>query len=194
MTGIKKGMDLFGVVILGLLTAVGGGALRDVLLGLTPPAMLTDPMYTIISICVSIASFVLLTDRLVMNHRLLLDRILLVTDSLGLGSFTVYGVSVALRASDGGLFLVVFLGVITGVGGGVLRDALAGDMPYIFTKHIYACASIVGALACALLWDVMGSTAAMLIGLVLIVVIRFLAAYFRWDLPRAKISDTNTKS
>ncbi len=186
LTGIKKQMDLFGVMILGLTTAVGGGALRDVLLGIHPPAMLAAPSYTILALCVSLITFILFSIEKLNRLQKLFDRLLFISDSLGLGSFTVYGVSVAIGASDGGLFLVVFLGVITGVGGGVIRDLFADDMPYIFTKHIYACASIAGALACALLWEPLGSAAATLIGLVLVVIIRCLAAHFQWDLPRAK--------
>ena len=186
LTGMKKGMDLFGVAILGLVTAVGGGAMRDVLLGIFPPAMLTTPAYTILSLFVGVVSFILFSNRFIAVHQKLFDGLLFVSDSLGLGSFTVYGVSTALGASDGGLFLVVFLGVITGVGGGVLRDVLAGNMPYIFTKHIYACASLAGALVCALLWPAAGETAATLAGLAVVVCIRCLAAYFQWDLPRAK--------
>lgn len=189
LTGIKKGMDLFGVAILGVVTAVGGGMIRDVLLGITPPAMLTHPMYTFIAAGVSVLAFALCSNRALPAHQRLLDLLLFQTDSLGLGCFTVYGVSVARGASDGGLFLVVFLGVITGVGGGLLRDVFAGNTPYIFTKHIYACASIAGGLACALLWNLTGSAAAMICGMTITVLIRCLASHFRWNLPRARLRE-----
>ena len=186
LTGIKRGMDLFGVMILGVATAVGGGAIRDVLIGITPPAMLTDPSYTLLSAGVSVLMFIVCTSRFFQRMQRPFDQALFVSDSLGLGCFSVYGVRVAYSAQpESGRFLAVFLGGITGVGGGVLRDIFAGNLPYIFTKHIYACASIAGALVCALLWSVTGSAAAMVIGMVLVVLIRCLAAHFEWDLPRA---------
>ena len=82
------------------------------------------------------------------------------------------------------VFLAVFVGVITGVGGGVLRDVLSGNTPYIFVKHFYACASLIGAIFCAVFWPILGSVPAMLIGAIMIVVLRNLAAHYRWSLPR----------
>ena len=107
-------------------------------------------------------------------------------DSLGLGVFTVMGIWNTLAFSpDRSTFLLVFVGVLTGVGGGILRDILAGNTPYILVKHIYACASLVGALSCALLWRRLPEYAAMLIAMSLVLIIRLLAAVFRWNLPRA---------
>ena len=75
--------------------------------------------------------------------------------------------------------------MVTGVGGGVLRDVLAGDTPYIFVKHVYASASLAGALACVVLWPLAGEMAAMLCGSALVVAVRILSAHFRWNLPHA---------
>ena len=79
---------------------------------------------------------------------------------------------------------MLFVAVVTGVGGGVLRDIFAGDRPYIFVKHIYACASLAGAAACMLLWSA-GENLALLTGCALTVVLRLCAAVFRWSLPKA---------
>ena len=104
---------------------------------------------------------------------------------LALGVFTVVGISTAYAAvPESGKFLLIFVGVITGVGGGVMRDVMAGNMPYIFVKHIYACASLAGAFICAYGWEAMGMRNAMVAGMLLVVVIRFLAAYYRWNLPK----------
>ena len=84
-----------------------------------------------------------------------------------------------------GLTDVVYLTIGTGVGGGVLRDVLAGDTPYIFVKHVYASASLAGALACVVLWPLAGEMAAMLCGSALVVAVRILSAHFRWNLPHA---------
>lgn len=187
MTALQKNMDIFGVSILGLTAAAGGGVLRDILIGSFPPAMFRDPTYALVAVCASVVLFIPSVRKFLMTNHNLFDILLLHTDSIGLGVFTVYGVSVAIRASYGSnLFLVVFLGTVTGVGGGLLRDLLAGNTPYIFVKHIYACAAIAGALACALLWNITGETIAMISGSVMVVLIRLLAAHFRWSLPKAR--------
>ena len=186
MTGIKKGMDAFGVVTLGLVTAVGGGIIRDLVLGITPPMTFRNPVYAIAAVCTAlILCFPGVLRQLNRNHRLY-DAVVLVMDSLGLGIFTVVGIQTAGTViSSGSIFLLLFVGVITGVGGGVLRDVLAGDRPYIFVKHIYACASLTGAVLCIFLWPISGS-AAMIAGAGAVVVLRLCAARFRWSLPRPK--------
>lgn len=186
MTALKKNMDIFGVAILGLTTAVGGGAVRDIILGITPPTMFKKPVYAAVAICVSIIVFIPAIRRLLTRNHALYDWMMLVMDSLGLGIFTVMGISTAYSVSaEFNLFLLVFVGVITGVGGGLIRDIMAGNTPYIFVKHIYACASLAGALVCALLWKPSGAAMAMFAGAVVVIIIRFLAAHFKWSLPRA---------
>mgnify|MGYP002740406300 CR=1 FL=1 len=189
MTGLKKNMDIFGVCVLGVTTAVGGGILRDLLLGLTPPATFLDPKYVLMSIVTSLFVFSPVVRRVLFHSRKLYDALMLISDSAGLGIFTVYGARVAIGAGyEENLFLVLFVAVITGVGGGVLRDVLAGDTPYIFVKHFYACASLIGALLCSLAWMPLGSTAATLLGAAAVVALRLCAAYFRWNLPKASPS------
>lgn len=185
--GIKKGMDIFGVSMLGLCTAVGGGVLRDLVLGNTPPLTFQDPVYALTAIAVSILTFLPCVQRAMERHPMLGEKLLGTMDAVGLGVFTAVGVQCAYALSeDYGVFLLVFVGVITGVGGGVLRDVLAGNMPYVFVKHFYACASIIGALLTALLWDLLGADAAMLLGAAAVVVLRLCAAHWRWSLPKAK--------
>ena len=185
IVALKKQMDMLGVAALGLCTAVGGGVIRDMILGNTPPVMFRDPMYSVVAICASIIVFLPPIRRTIENSGALYDKILLLMDSVGLGIFTVIGVRCAYSMNDEyGIFLVTFVGVVTGVGGGVLRDVLAGNPPYIFVKHFYACASIVGAALCAFLWHRTGSTtAAIIAGSASVIVLRLLAAHFRWSLP-----------
>lgn len=160
MVAIKKHMDIFGVMILGLVTAVGGGIIRDLTLGITPPATFRDPIYAAAALITAAIVFLPAVQRLLERHQRTYDIAMLLMDSIGLGIFTVIGVQAAFaQSSSHGIFLLVFVGVITGVGGGVLRDVMAGNMPYIFVKHIYACASLVGALACVLLWRLSGAWA-----------------------------------
>ena len=82
------------------------------------------------------------------------------------------------------VFLLVFLGTITGVGGGLLRDMMASVPPYIFVKHIYACASIIGAVVCVYMNRFVGNVQAMVVSSIVVVLIRYLAAHYRWNLPR----------
>lgn len=186
MTGLQKNMDVFGVCILGLTTAVGGGVLRDVILGNTPPATFQNPIYASVALLTSLILFLPRVRRLLMRDPARFSLALLVMDSVGLGIFTVMGIRIAYaNAAHTTLFLLVFVGVVTGVGGGLLRDVMAGDTPYIFVKHVYASASLAGAMLCALLWGPAGELAATLSGMGVVVLIRFLSAHFRWNLPRA---------
>lgn len=183
---IRKKMDIFGVAVLALTTAVGGGIIRDVILDVTPPATFRDPIYALTAIAVSIIVFLKPVRRYLTGNHAVYQRTMLVMDALGLGIFSVVGVSMAYTAQpDGGAFLAVFVGVLTGVGGGVMRDVMAGDMPYIFVRHIYACASLAGALLCALSWHALGQVPAMVAGAATVVVIRILSATFKWNLPKA---------
>ena len=186
MTALRRQMDLLGVMILGLITAVGGGVLRDLLLGITPPKIFDDPLTVCVALVSSAAAFLPPLRGLLLRSTLLFERLLLWADSLGLAAFTVVGEQIAYsHLPEGSWFAVALLGTITGVGGGVLRDVLAGDTPYIFVKHVYASASLAGALACVVLWPLAGEMAAMLCGSALVVAVRILSAHFRWNLPHA---------
>ncbi len=191
LTGFGKNMDIFGVSILGVTTATGGGMIRDLILGQTPPATFSNPIYVLLSVIASIIVFILGVRHRLANDivnesgRKIYELIMLISDSAGLGIFTVVGVKVAI---DSGFienpFLIIFVAVVTGVGGGVLRDVFAGDRPYIFVKHIYACASIAGAIVCVLMWNIVGQNFSMIAGFAVVTLIRLLAAKFRWSLPK----------
>ena len=187
MIAIKKNMDVFGVMILGLTTAVGGGIIRDLILGLTPPMAFRNPVYALVALATAALVFPVKVRRLFQRFEYFYEHTLMIMDTVGLAIFTVVGVRGAVvRSMDESYFLLLFVGVITGVGGGVLRDVLAGYLPYIFVKHIYACASLAGCVVCVLLWNVAGEAAAMIAGAAVVLVIRFLSAHYRWSLPRAK--------
>ena len=191
LTGFSKNMDIFGVSILGVTTATGGGMIRDLILGQTPPATFSNPIYVLLSVIASIIVFILgvrhrlASDLVNESGRKIYELVMLISDSAGLGIFTVVGAKVAIDAGfAANPFLVIFVAVVTGVGGGVLRDVFAGDRPYIFVKHIYACASIAGAIVCALMWNIVGQNVSMIAGFAVVTLIRLLAARFRWSLPR----------
>lgn len=188
MIGLNKNMDIFGVCILGLATATGGGVIRDLILGLTPPMAFRDPTYAVLALATSAVFFSRRVRRVLMHNQRRYDRLLFWMDTLGLGVFSVAGVELAFsRSGHPTFFLLVFIGTLTGVGGGVLRDLLAQEVPYIFVKHIYACASLAGAALCAGLWSYVDSMYAMLAGMTAVVVIRVLAARYHWNLPKAKM-------
>lgn len=184
LVGIEKRMDILGVAILGATTAVGGGIMRDLLLGSTPPQALQHPLYLIIAVCSAIVIFFSRIRSALRRNRVLFDAVLLVMDSIGLGVFTSVGIGAAKQLGSG-MFISTFVGVVTGVGGGVMRGIMSGDIPFVFRKYFYCSASIIGAVVTAALWDTIGAVPAMLLGAAVIVLLRFLAARFRWRLPRA---------
>ena len=187
LVGIEKKMDVFGVSILGLTTAVGGGVMRDLILNITPPAAFQRPFFAVTAIIISIILFIPFVRKTLLHTGKIYDALLLIMDSIGLGLFTVAGVQVAYSASsEKNVFLITFVGVLTGVGGGILRDTFAGNTPYIFVKHFYACASIIGAWVCTLMWPYAGSLVSMIAGASVTVILRLLAAHYRWSLPKAQ--------
>ena len=191
MVGVEKKMDIFGVAVLGVVTAVGGGIIRDIVLGIIPPGVFQKGVYAAVA---SVTSFVVFLiayykkEILSSEFRTTYDRLMLLMDSVGLGIFTAVGVNTGIRHGFlDNTFLLVFLGTITGVGGGLLRDMMASVPPYIFFRHIYACASIVGAAVCVFAYRAAGLLPAMLASSVCVMLIRFLAAHYRWNLPSAKL-------
>ncbi|MBR5356164.1 MAG: trimeric intracellular cation channel family protein [Lachnospiraceae bacterium] len=178
MVGIEKKMDIFGVLVLGMTTAVGGGIIRDLLIGVVPPMAFQEPVYALTAIAVSIVVFL----PFVRNRINKISKTILLMDSIGLGIFTVIGLRAGAPFENA--FLSIFLALVTGVGGGVLRDMFAKDQPMIFIKHFYASASIIGAVVSLLLWDINVETS-MIVGAATVIVLRILAAKFRWHLPKA---------
>lgn len=187
LTAIKKDMDVFGVTILGLVTAVGGGVIRDLVLGNTPPETFKNPIYGIVAIITSFIVLIPKIRRLLSSKQHIFDMFLLIMDSLGLAVFTVVGIKTAVTLTyDFNVYLLLFVAVITGNGGGIMRDILAGNTPYIFVKHFYATACLIGAAVCIGLWNLIGAGYSMIIGAVIIYVLRMCAAHFHWNLPAPK--------
>jgi uncharacterized membrane protein YeiH len=139
LKAIERRMDLLGVLTLGLSTSLAGGIIADVLLGKFPPSNLTEVQYPAIAIVSSALTFAFF--RKVSKLR----RPLLYADALGLGAFTASGASLAYSV-DPNPVLVTLVGTITAVGGGVLRDVLANEVPLILTRDFYATAAIIGSL------------------------------------------------
>ena len=189
MVAIEKRLDLLGIIVLGETTAVGGGMIRDIIIGIHPPALFVDPVYVIASFVAVMVLFVAVkyfyrsADIL---ESPMYEAVLNLLDAIGLGAFTVVGIDTAVGAGFGEYkFLMIFLGVITGVGGGILRDMMAGQTPAVLRKHVYACASIAGAVCYVVLMEYAGESIAMVVSAILVTLIRVLARHYKWNLPRA---------
>lgn len=189
MLAIDRKMDAFGVLVLGLVTALGGGFMRDVVLGIVPPSMFTNRVFIPVGLITSFYTFLAIRWNQHIIPLLpegMFQLILNFTDAIGLGLFTVLGVNAAVNAGYGDYHMfVIFLGMLTGVGGGMVRDIFAGLTPAILRKHIYACASLLGAVCYDGLLFCMEKEYAMFIGSVIVILVRMLAYHFKWDLPRA---------
>ena len=185
--------DLFGAMVLGCTTAFGGGIVRDLLLGVTPPAALREPSLLIITAIVSLAVFLLeytLGDKAAgtalaresSRHEQLLNAL----DALSLSMFVIVGIDAAMEAGyKDNAFLMIFVGVITGVGGGLLRDVMIRRVPVILQKRIYALAALLGAVIDVYLTKLgCARQISAVITVCFILIIRFLALHYRWNLPR----------
>jgi uncharacterized membrane protein YeiH len=181
LMAVRKGYDVVGVVVLAIVTALGGGIARDVLLGDTPPAAFRDRWYLIMPLAASAVVFV--AHRLIERNLL---RPVLVFDAAGLGLFCVTG---TVKALSFGVTTIgsIGLGVLTAVGGGLLRDVLAREEPALFRpdSELYAIPAALGAGVICLAWrtDTYGAVAASLTAIGVFLV-RVAALRFGWRAPR----------
>ena len=184
MKAIRKGMDLLGVIVLGFVTALGGGIISNVLLGIYPPVNLTYLPYPLTAIAAGVATFVFY--RFFNN----VGKPLIYADAVGLGAFSASGASLAYSVSHNPL-LVTLVGAITAVGGGVVRDLLANEIPMVLTREFYATAAIIGSLTYFMLRLIgLGDSTSALVSMIATIALRFVAVRFRWELPRRVISES----
>ena len=190
MAAIEKRVDLFGVIFLGITTALAGGIVRDVVIGRVPPAAFSDYKYMAIAIGSALIVFVLarIYQDLYKSNIELIDTINNIFDAAGLGAFTITGANVAMNMGyrENGFF-VVFLAMVTGIGGGILRDLMIGEIPFVLRKRIYAVASIVGGVIYYILYTKvhMEIMTAAFIGIATVFGLRMMATIFKWNLPKA---------
>lgn len=140
----RKGMDVFGVIVVAVVTATGGGTIRDVLLDRHPVFWIGDPTYLVVILVVAIATVIF--TRFQRPPRVAL----LVADAFGLGLFTIVGARIAHEAGAP-VLIAILMGAITGSAGGLLRDVLCAEIPLILRRDIYALASLIGATVYVLL-------------------------------------------
>jgi len=173
-----KRVDLFGALVLGLVTAFGGGTVRDLLVGDTPVAWLRGPTHLLS------ASFTTLLTFFVARLIVLPQRALLFADACALALFVVVGTRKGLHLNLSAP-VTVLLGIVTGVAGGILRDVLTGEVPLVFRPeiHLYATAAFAGSTLCVLLTPVVGISTAMLLGAAVVLALRLIAMRWKVSLP-----------
>lgn len=175
----RKSMDLFGVLVIAMVTALGGGTLRDVVLGHYPVCWVRDDLYLAVA-SIAASAVVLWTS----GTRTIPTRGLLVADALGLAIATVIGTDIALKLQYS-VSVATIMGVMTGVAGGVMRDIICNEIPLIFQREIYATASIAGALTLGAL-SALGAdhTSACLMAMATVFSVRMAAIHWHLALPR----------
>jgi len=177
---VKHELDLLGVLILSIVTGVGGGMIRDVLLGATPAAAFGDERYLIVTIIAGLLVF-FFAKRLATQWRKII-----VSDALGLGVFTAIGVA---KALDHGLGPVgaIMMGVLTATGGGIIRDIIVHEVPGIVSRDFYATASIFGGVAMIVAVELHAPVAVQIVVAVSVTtILRLLAMHFGLSLPKVK--------
>ena len=192
MVAIRKKLDFLGIIVLGVITAVGGGMFRDILIGKNPPELFRNPVYVVVAVIAAILMFFIVRSRTLAQNFIqtkVYDRLMNLLDAIGLGAFTVVGVNTALHSAyNHYVFLTIFLGVITGVGGGLLRDIMVCEIPSILKEHIYACASLIGALLYAYSMYLKIPNIGIIVSALVVILIRVLARHYDWNLPHGDIS------
>lgn len=177
LAAVRSRLDVFGVIVLAGVTALGGGVVRDLLLGITPPTTLRQWPYLVVPAVIGLA--VWRFHPAVSRVR----RAMLLADALGLALFATTGTSVALAAGAPAV-TAGLVGVTTGVGGGVLRDVLLREVPLVLRTEVYALAASLGAVA-VVIGDALGlpPSPVIVVGAVLVATVRIVALWRRWNVP-----------
>jgi uncharacterized membrane protein YeiH len=179
---IEHKSDIVGIIILATITGVAGGVLRDIIFGRIPPVAVANPWYLIITVATGIALFFLY--RTLKKHW----NLFLKFDAIGLGVFTIIGATIAYNLMGLNFLAMAFAGVLTAVGGGILRDVFVNEIPIVFVKELYASASFVGVVIFfGLLAAGVDLNVAAIPSIVAVTGLRLLAMKYNWNLPRPKV-------
>lgn len=180
LIGVSKQLDIFGVIILSITTAVGGGIFRDILIGEIPPVSFRNPMFCLISMVAALVTCYFY--KKIIHFK----NIILICDAIGLGVFTALGANAAFSSNMDKPFIVISMGVITGIGGGILRDVFVKDIPFVFKKEIYAVASILGALSMYFVYTYFSHFISLYVCFFVTFTIRIVSIKHKLNLPKAK--------
>lgn len=179
----RKSLDLLGVVIIAVVTAVGGGTTRDLLLNRHPVFWISDPLY------LSVIIIAALLTLWYTHYKEPPEKALLLADALGLAVFTIIGAQVTQSVIDSEVIIVI-MAAITGTVGGLIRDVLSNDIPMILRRDIYATAALAGASVYLILQFIgLSSIATIILSMGLIIGLRLAAIQWNWHLPRFKLKD-----
>ena len=182
LKAVERKSDIVGIIILAAITGMAGGVIRDVTFGRLPPIAISNPLYVAITIAMAVAIFFLY--RAFKKH----EGLFLKFDAIGLGVFTVIGASIAYNIAGLDFLAMAFAGMITAVGGGILRDVFVNEVPIVFVKELYASASFLGVVMLfALLWAGVDINVAAIPTIVAVTALRMTAMKYNWNLPRPKI-------
>ena len=187
VTGASKAIahkaDIFGIIVLATVVGVGGGVTRDVIFGRFPTS-LSDPIYVGLTVGIAVVMFFLFTK---FKKQM---TVWLVFDAVGLGVFSILGASIAYQVVGLEFLPMIFAGMITAIGGGILRDIFVREIPIVFVKEVYAVASIIGiVIFYGLLSFDMDVQVSSIIGIVSATGIRLLAMKYNWNLPKVRESN-----
>jgi uncharacterized membrane protein YeiH len=178
LKAIEHKLDIFGVIVLSVITGLAGGIIRDVLLGKIPPSGISSLSYVSIAIVTAIVVFFLYPK---IKGQM---RLFLIFDALGLGVFTIIGATIAFNMYGFNILLMIFGGIITAIGGGIIRDTLVNETPLVFRKELYASISFIGVvLYILLIYGGMNLEVSSIICISFVTVLRVVALRFEWNLP-----------
>lgn len=178
---IEHKSDIVGIIILATITGVAGGTIRDIVLGEFPTNSISDPAYVIITIATGVVIFFLY------SHLKKHWNVFLKFDAIGLGVFTIIGATFAFNIFGLNYLAMVLAGVLTAIGGGILRDVFVNEVPIVFIKELYASASFVGVtIFYLLLFAGIELYAATIAGIIIITGLRLVAMKYNWNLPKVK--------
>jgi len=155
LRAIEKEMDYYGIIVFGITTAVAGGTIRDILINKDLPVSLSNPIYLIISI---LSAFIVI---LFYKKIIRFNQILNIFDAVGLAAFTAIGSEIAVNNGYTQPFIIIVLAVMTGTGGGTLRDLFANEIPYVFHKEVYAVAAVIGSVFFIIIYQTVSNKAAL---------------------------------
>lgn len=183
LVAIKKGLDYYGIGVLALVTAIGGGIIRDIMINRDLPSSLENPLYVIVSV---IIAFLIIVFYEKVEK---ISELVNIADAIGLAAFVAVGSEVAVTQSKGTLFVVITLAVMTGTGGGILRDIFAKEIPVCFRKEVYASAALIGAIVYWISYLQLGLIWASYIAFGVTLLIRLAAIRRNWQLGKVDLKE-----